>query len=337
MKLSALFSFLRRGRLQLIWRLSRLLNSVYRAGFLSAAASHGVLRRLAAGPVSFDCLAAELASDPASQEALAAWLQVGVRLGELQLGKDGYSLRGKLAKAMAAEKNDAEAAFLEEAMGLHYALLTRLPELLAQKRRFTLADQDGELIARSSRLLEPLVFDAINAVVPRSGPLNLLEVGCGSGTYIRYAAARNPGLKALGVEMQPQVAAWASRNLKTWRLEDRAAVEVGDIRHRAAEPVFDVVTLHNNIYYFPVDLRVEVLAHLRKFLKSGGRLLITTGCQGGSPIMALLNLWGAATEGCGRLPAPEEMLGQLRQAGFTSVKATRLYPFDSYYAFVGTG
>lgn len=96
-----------------------------------------------------------------------------------------------------------------------------------------------------------------------------------------------------------------------------------------------MVTLHNNIYYFPFQSRPGLLAFVRGFLKPGGRLLLTTGCRGGSIFMELLNLWGAATEGCGRLPDPGEMVEQLKQGGFTSVTATRLYPFDSFYFFVG--
>jgi SAM-dependent methyltransferase len=335
MKLSTWFSLVRSGRLGLLLRLERMLKPMYRVSFLAAAVSQGVLRRLATGPVPLDRLAGELALESAASEALAAWLQVGVKLGELKCGPEGYELSGKMARQLAAEENDAIAALLEEAADLHHALLRETPGRLKEKRLFTLADQDGEVIARSSRIMELLVFAAIDAVVPPSGPLSLLEVGCGSGTYLRYAAQRNPELKALGVELQPQVAAAASRNLEEWNLAHRAVIEVGDIRSRAPEANFDLATLHNNIYYFPRESRAGVLAHLKGFLKPGGRLLLTTGCQGGSLIMSILDLWGAATQGCGPLPTPGEMTAQLRQAGFTTVKVTKLYPFDAYYAFTG--
>ncbi len=333
MRLNALFAFLRSGQFRLSQRLARIINPFYRAAFLSAAASCGLLTRLAAGPVPLERLAAELAPEAPTPEALEAWLQVGVRLGELQLVPEGYTLRSPLARQLADPQNDAWAAFLQETTDLHYQLLHRLPHRLKVNRQFTLADQDGELIARSSRLLEPLVFAAIDAVLPQGGPLRLLEVGCGSGTYMRHAARRNPQLQVLGVELQPQVAEAARRNLRAWELADRVAVEVGDIRSRPPTQHFDMVTLHNNIYYFPVNSRPGLLAFLRGFLKPGGRLLITTGCRGGSPMMALLDLWGAATAGCGRLPTPREMKQQLGQAGYHRISATRLYPMDTYYSF----
>jgi SAM-dependent methyltransferase len=330
------FNLWRSGQLAFPLRLTRLMQPVYRAAFLASAAKQGILRRLAAGPVPLPQLAEDLASDPIAMETLEAWLQVGVQSGELQFDGQGYSLRGKLARQLAQEKNDAWAAFLEEGLSLHYHLLMELPERLRENRPFTLADQDGELIARSSRLLEPLVSKALDDVVPPTGPVRLLELGCGSGTYIHYAAQRNPELQALGIELQPQVAEMARRNLEAWGLTPRAAVETGDLRDFPPEPIYDVATLHNNIYYFPSGERVAVLAHLRGFLKPGGRLLLTTGCRKGSIFVALLNLWGAATAGCGPLPLPAEMQAQFRQAGFQAITAKKLYPFENFFAFVGT-
>ena len=52
--------------------------------------------------------------------------------------------------------------------------------------------------------------------------------------------------------------------------------------------------------------------------------------------MHALDLWSASTEGCGRLPYVEELRQQLSQAGFTSVRARKLMPGESYYAFSGT-
>ena len=333
---STFFKLWKSGQLKLPMRLLRLLQPVYQAAFLATAAEQGILRRLAAGPVTLAQLAEDFASDPQSVEALEAWLQVGVLSGELQFEGQGYSLRGKLARELAQEKNDAWVAFLEEGVSLHFNLLRELPERLRENRPFTLADQDGELIARSSRLLEPLVFKAIDGVVPSQGQLRLLEVGCGSGTYIHYAAQRNPELKALGIELQPEVAQMARRNLEAWGLTPRASVETGDLRDFSPEPVYDVATLHNNIYYFPTDERVAVLAHLKGFLKPGGRLLLTTSCRGNSIVNGLLNLWGAATAGCGPLPPPAEMQTQFREAGFQAVTAKKLYPFETFFAFVGT-
>jgi SAM-dependent methyltransferase len=335
MKARTLWSLLRGGRLRLLLAAGRLVTPFYRLSWLASAASHGVLARLASGPAPFEDLARELAPDPEGHAALRAWLQLGVRLRELAAESGGYALRGYLARKLAAPEHDAVAALLEEVLRLHRDLILHTPDRLRRGERWTLADQDGRLVARSSRAIEPLIFEAIDDTFPAPGPVHLLEVGAGSGTYIRHAAQRNPRLTALGLELQTEVAEVAAGNLERWDLAERARIEGGDVRERAPEAVFDVVTLHNNIYYFEVEARVALLEHLRRFLKPGGRLLLTTGCQGGSPMMEVLNLWSAATRDCGRLPGVEELKDQMQRAGFVSVRAKRLVAGESFHAFVG--
>ncbi|MGB9030891.1 MAG: class I SAM-dependent methyltransferase, partial [Acidobacteriaceae bacterium] len=142
-----------------------------------------------------------------------------------------------------------------------------------------------------------------------------------------------PTLTALGVELQPAVAAGARANLRDWGLEERVKVEEGDIRAMVAGERFDIATLYNNIYYFRVEERVALLEHIGRFLKPGGFLVLTTCSQGGSLATEALNLWGAATRGAGRLPGEDELVGQLRQAGYGTVKTMNLIPGDRFMAY----
>jgi SAM-dependent methyltransferase len=322
------------------WTLARLVpwqGVLYRVCFLAGAARHGVLARLAEGPVSFDDLAARYAPHPSGRDALESWLRVGCLVNELSLGPRGYELKGFLARKLAMPLHDATAAFLEEIVTLHARLLLETPGLLAQGRRFALADADGELIARSSRILEPVVAEAIRMNFPPQGPARLLEVGCGSGTYLRHAAQLNPELSGRGLELQTAVAEQARKNLEQWELGGRFEIAVGDIRDQHPDPgsPFDLVTLHNNIYYFPVSERTALLRHLRGFLRPGGLLLITTGTKGGAVGLELLSLWASATEGCGPLPESTELVEQLRDAGFEPEQPHQILPGQAFYGFVG--
>jgi SAM-dependent methyltransferase len=203
------------------------------------------------------------------------------------------------------------------------------------RRAGSLADQDGALVARSSRVLEPIVYEAVDAFVPPDGAPRLFEIGCGTGIYLKRAAERNAALTAVGLELQSDAAALARENVGRWGLGDRVAIEVGDVRERPPHADFDLATLHNNIYYFPVAERVALLRHVHGFLRPGGRLLVTTLCLGPGVAVDILNVWGAMTSGCGRLPAPDELGEQLREAGFAPVERRSLIPGDSFYAFVG--
>src|SRR4029453_12963598 len=86
-----------------------------------------------------------------------AWRAVGVRLGELSVDERGYGVQGRLARRLAEADHDAVAALVEEAASLHYDMLRDLPARAREARPMTLADQDGRLIARSSRLLRPIL------------------------------------------------------------------------------------------------------------------------------------------------------------------------------------
>jgi SAM-dependent methyltransferase len=334
MRMSTLFEWVGNGQLALLLGANRLLTASYRTFFIAAAAECGLLRLLAAGPASFERIAAELGVSDDGRDALEAWLAVGVRLGDLGMDAGGYRPRSRIARALGLPANDAVLAFFEEALGLHQRLLLETPSRLRSGRRFTLADQDGALIARSSRIAEPILREAIDEAVPARGPLRLLEVGCGSGVHVKHAAERNPELSALCFELQPEVAEQARENLRAWGLAERSVVEAGDVRDREPKPEFDLLTLHQNIYYFPVAERVALLARLRGWLRPGGRILLTTVCRGGGPVNEILSLWGAITEGCGRLPDPGELVEQLRQAGYRDANARNLMPGQGFYRFL---
>ncbi len=335
MKLRTAAELLRSGQAGVLLSLSRLTPSYYRVCFLGTAAATGLLRRLAPGPASLDQLAGELAT-PAGREGLEAWLDFGVSLGLLRRARGGYALRGRLSRALADPTYDPVAALFEEIATLHHRWIAETPLRLREARPFSLDELPADLVARSSLTLEPFVREAVRDAVPVRGPVRLLEIGCGSGQHIRTAAERNPELRALGVDLAPAAVALARENIRSWGLVDRVQIEEGDVRLRTPDAAFDLATLHNNIYYFPVERRTALLAHVRGFLRRGGRLLLTTAVRGGSPTTELLNLWGATTAGCGRLPGREELAAQLRAARFATVRLRRLIPGERVYAFVAT-
>jgi len=309
-----------------------LLRPFYRLNYLVAAKECGLLDRLRNAPSSFEQLAEVYCTGDKAREALEAWLALGVRLGYLGLEARGYTLRG-LAKKLALPQNDAPLALLQEAAGLHAKLISQTVGKLRNGELWNLEDQDGEIIARSSRIMEAFQTEAIDRFFPASGVASLLEIGCGCGYYIKYAANRNSSLTALGLELQPNVADVARRNISEWGLEGRVRIEAGDIRSRAPDERFSIVTLYNNIYYFPVESRVSLLQHLKRFIQPGGFLLLITCCQGGSLGVEILNLWGAATSTGGRLPTKPELISQLHHAGFQDVQTIRLIPGEEFFAF----
>lgn len=312
-------------------------NPLYRAAFLASAAGSGVLRCLRVRPCDLESLAEYLGIAEDDRPQLRVWLETGVRLGELGRREGCYRLRGPAARLLAQPGNDAVAAAVEEILRFHVPVLLDAPRMLSAGRRFVLEDQDGTVIARSSLALRALVQAAIDRTLSTDRPVRLLEVGCGTGAYVRYAAEANPRLTAVAVDLQEEVAAQAAANLAAWGLTERVETRQGDVRRLDLQPQFDLVTLHNNIYYFPESERVEVLERVRSFLAPGGRVLLTSSCQGGGNLgLDVLNLWFAYAGFGGPLPRADELASQMEKAGFTGVRATRVVPGQPFCAFVGT-
>ena len=344
MKFKTLIGMITSGQLALLLQLGPVFRQAYRSNFIAAALSEGIYTMLREGPISFDQLYQRLvgihsiespSGENFSREKFKTWLDVGVSLGEFKLTPAGYALRSRLSRQLAQPSNDGIAAMYQEVCTLHHKMITQTPARLREQRLFTLSDTDGELIARSSRILEPYILEVVDSVVPEKGVIHLLEVGCGSGVYMRRACLRNPELQAVGLELQPDVADFACKNLQAWGLAGRTKVDTGDIRACTGPERFDLVTLHNNIYYFPVPERLDLIRRLAHFLNPGGKLLVTTACQG-YPSTEMLNLWGLMTEGMGALPQPDDVCALMSQAGLIDLQKSELLPGGGFYAFVGS-
>jgi SAM-dependent methyltransferase len=338
MNIRTVASLIKGGKLLLLLRFKVLFTSFYRLCFFASMADSAILEQLSRGPVPVGSLTGESTKDPSLRSATEAWLGLGVRLGLLKKDDAGYSLHGFLAKKLAAPENDAIRALVREVASLHHLYITQTPGKLEQGLVWDPAEQHseyGDLIARSSRTLEPFLFELVDRIFPRADPVRLLEVGCGHAGYIIHAADRNSRLNAVGLELDSHVAEIARRNIQTRGLQDRVKIVVEDVRNYRTAELFDILTLYNNIYYFPVEVRIELFRHLRSLLKPNGRFLMTTGCMNGGIEFELVNLIHASTKGWGRLPDKIEMLQQLHEAGFERNSAINLLPGNKYYAFVG--
>jgi len=319
------------GQASLIVGLLKTTNEFYRASFISAALSKGVYDNFIEGKASFEHICEKM--NVSNRDGLRAWLELGVSLGELKREGDEYQIKGRMSKVLLKSNSDAFKALLQEIVEYHYLYVMDSPAMLSNNERFPFHKVPGELVARSSRVNEPFVFEAVDEAIPPHGGFQLLEVGCGSGIHIHRACTRNPELRAVGLELQENVAAVAQGNIQAWGLENRVTIEHADVRNYSSGQKFDLITLHQNIYYFPVQERESLFRHLKEYLKPGGQVLLTSVCQGGGPGVQALNIQVSTTEGFSPLPNPDHLSQQLKAAGFAGVRARRLVPLESLWSF----
>lgn len=325
MAAKSLVKFILNTPFSLVLRINKSLREFCRAGFISTAFSEGIYDILSKGPASCEDIQKAIGTD-FNKEGLLAWLDLGVSLGELVKEQNRYSISGKFSKELLKPANDTWKAFFQARVEIFYNYIINTPDQLKRHKRFVFSQSYGELFARSSRTVEPFLLDIVDALIPQTGACSLLEVGCGSGIYIKRACDRNPQLKAVGLELQEKVADFARDNAAVWQIANRVVIEAQDIRDYSAENNYDVITFFNLIYYFPVDERTDVLRKLKALLRPGGQVALTTLCKMNEPSIQLMNLWSSMTEGCGSLPTPEEIIDQFEKAGFAELQTEKLMP-----------
>jgi protein-L-isoaspartate O-methyltransferase len=296
-----------------------------RLNFLHAAGTIGLLRQLRQWT--------DRSELPPPSENLEALLEVGVALGELKRDGDRFRIAGRRAHALSGHDGAPLAALIEEFITYHTAVYRDFGGLSARGGKANYLAGKGELIARSSRILEPFMVDFVQGQVAGRGPLSTLEVGCGSGVYLRHAALANPQATGIGIDLESDVIAATAKRLVDWGIASRYRVMSGDIRKASAETVgpFDLITLYNNIYYFPVDERVSLLAFLRQRLKPSGRLAIVSLFAGPTVVAANFELVLCSTLGCFPMGTVENIIAQLRQGGFQEASSVRLIPAQPFF------
>lgn len=125
---------------------------------------------------------------------------------------------------------------------------------------------DGDWFLRSGRA----AYDAIAANVPLDGVESILDFGCGCGRVLRYWSGHAGGVA--GSDRDAGAVAWCRDNLAF------AAVE----RNGLAPPLayadesFDLVYALSVFTHLTTELQTAWRDELRRILRPGGRLLVTT-------------------------------------------------------------
>ena len=198
-----------------------------RASYLSSAAESGLLRLLsnAATPAE---LAVECGA--ARTDRLEAWLAVGVELGELARRGNRYQVVGRRARAL-RDGDPLLTAHYRSMLEYQVGPYRDLRELLSQAPS-TGRDDLGthpRTIAEVSLAAAPFVVPFLRRAVGTARPVSALDVGCGTGVYLRALLEADPLIRVEGIELSPEVATATAAGLVADGLADRATVHSGDV------------------------------------------------------------------------------------------------------------
>lgn len=284
------------------------------------------LHHLSSGPLPTAVLAARAAIP---DDRMAILLQAGAALRLLR------------RKGMEWRLTPRGAAFLAvpglEAMVRHHAVLYRdladpvaflRGEITPELAGFwpyvfgPLAKSDATLAARYSALMsdsQSLVADDTLRLVDLSGSRRLIDVGGGTGAFLRAVAHRYPKLDLMLFDLPDVLAAAPPPG-------PRLAHHPGSFRLDPIPAGADTLTLVRVLYDHPDSLVADLLAKAHAALPAGGRIIISEPMSGGhrpDPATDVYFAFYTLAMQTGRTRSGREIAQLLEKAGFSSISPPR--------------
>ena len=190
-----------------------------------------------------------------------------------------------------------------------------------------LAQTDAALATRYSRLMsdsQRIVADDTLRLVDLKSARHLLDVGGGTGAFLRAAAKKYPALDLTLFDL-PHVLASAEP------FSPRLTLAPGSFRADPIPSGADVMSLVRVLYDHPDTVVAPLLASVHSALPPGGRLLISEPMSGGDAPDRAVDVYFAfytMAMRTGRTRSPAEITQLLEKAGFVKItRARSLRPF----------
>ncbi len=265
---------------------------------------------------------------------LAVLLQAGAALGLLRRRGAEFSLSRRGAAFLAVPG-------LEEMVRHHRVLYTDLADpapffrgetdpALARFWPYVLGGGgDADAAARYSRLMaesQALVAEETLASISLSGLTHLMDVGGGTGTFLRAVRGSAPGLRLTLFDL-PEVVAQAA-------LPADVARKGGSFRDGVPDVGADAISLVRVLYDHGDDTVAALLRSVRDALPPGGRLILSEPMSGGvcpdPQVDVYFSIYTLAMQ-TGRTRSSEEIARMLTAAGFSNLKI-----YHGYRRFITT-
>jgi len=332
MKLRYLLTVLRTMKIPGLFPIMRDWRAYVRMHFIYAGIESGLLGALSTPSSRYDLIRQLHVKRP---EILDALLDVGLSVKELAYKDGKYSKKGKRTKAMTGIQGDMLAAMIQANITYYSSAYRNAADRM---RGAPLGDElhkMGGLVARFSKIGEPLIREFMTTIVAGKKSMRVLDVGCGSGVFLQSIYNANQNATGLGIDIDEEVVEQAKQNMEAWGLSDKFGILAGDILSPPAglRGPFDFISLFNIIYYCPSDERSELIGKLGSMLSPDGTLAVAMHFQskGQDPGAANLNMVNCSLKGLAPLPDLDSLTVELRKKGFNRITTQRLMPGSTFW------
>jgi protein-L-isoaspartate O-methyltransferase len=302
--------------------------SLVRTLFLSSLARTEPLACALRTPVTLDDLSAAVSAS--RSDRLRAWLDVGVAVGELRHRDETWVAKGTRAKAI-TRGDRLLCAHYRSMLEYQAGPYEELSGLLQGGGRSDLSNS-AQTIAEVSLAAAPFIGPYLADAVAAVRPTRALDVGCGTGVYMRVMLDADPALSVDGIDLAADVVAETQAQLARDGYSSRVTVTAADVRNWSPAEPYDVVTLINNIYYFPAQERVALCLKLREMLTDGGSLVVVSFRRPGSIAATHLHFMLVSQHGEAALPERGDIERDVSAAGFTIVEVAEPVPTEPFIA-----
>ena len=332
MNLRYTLSFLRIMKIPGLYPIMKDWQAFVRMHFIFAAYESGLFRVLVT-PCDRETLIEKL--HVKRPDLLDALLEVGLATKELALKNQLFIIKGKRSKAIMGTNGDMLAAMIQGNVTYYSDAYRNAANRIHGSDLGKDLDRIGDLVARYSKIAEPIIKDFITAIVRGKNPLRVLDVGCGSGVLLRGLYDANRNATGVGLDIDEAVVRQARDNISAWGLVDRFDIRHGDIRDISDESVvpFDLITLTNILYYFNKEDRLKLVNNLRAMLSPTGILAVAMSfrSRGKDIVTANLNMVNSSLKGLTPLHDLDEITSLLEQCGLSEIKIHRFMPGSTVF------
>lgn len=322
---------IRRGR-----RVSGIVENHLRLPLLRIGFENGLFEALRL-PLTANELAERLELAP---DLVEAWLHAAHSHDLLRCRDGAYRLTRFVRGLLDAPEAPALRALLDQAALTYAPRLAQVPELMAGAARPEFGAPDEALrTAAASGLAEPLALQSLARVPGVRTARRVLDIGCGYGTYLAGFLAHYRDANGLGVELDASVAEQARRNLRAAQVARRGEIRVGDFMAiDLAQSSYDLALLNHNLHYFSAEERAALFARVRGCLAERGVFALQTAVTvvnavtralGGHRGTSSFDLFLRCHGNLHRLPDPQRLVVELREAGFDEVGEVPVVPGGS--------
>jgi SAM-dependent methyltransferase len=320
------------------------IKGLHASHLMDVGAKLGLFQRLAACPegLSPEALAAELGLHP---PYVRAWCEAACGLELLDYDPTtGYRPAPFMGELLGRPEATFYVGLFPEAHLLVAEDYARYPEHFHRGSTRSYQEHDEPFFGRVAEALRSLPRIFLQAVLPKLPGLQarleagarVLEVGCGGGYAMLEFAERYPGVRCVGIDVEPHSVRLARELIAAWGLADRAEARVVEGADWPAEfaGAFDLVTSFLVVHEIRPDLKSGVIGNCARALRPGGQLLLFDERYASTPaelrdpavVFSVMAQWYELTWG-NVVNTKEEIHALLAENGLQVVDETSLSRF----------